>query len=654
MTVLTSTLFLIATVRQNAPVPASVQALLDRPNVFASKKYVPSALPPFEQAKSKLPEPILQIHPEWVQLYWKAWELAFHHLKQPEPGSGFVSNFVDPAFNANTFQWDTCFMVLFAHYAEPTFHAIGSLDNFYAKQHDDGYICREISRKTGQDFAFHGLENTINPPLFSWVEWQNFLLTGDQSRFESVLPRLVKYYSWLKANRRRPDGLYWNTGLGAGEDDLVRNSTTYSWLDMSAQQVQNAYYISLIAHMLKDTDTESYFKAEAVDLSNIVNLKMWDPKIGFYYDLKQDGSKTGIKTVLGFWPLLAHIASTSQAKTLVSHLLDPNEFLRPDAVPALAANEPGYTADGQYWNGAVWAPTNYMVVKGLQDYGFEDEAEKIAAIYLANMAKSLKDSGTIWENYAPEFAEGHGVRDMVGWSGLGPISMLIENIIGVRTSAANNQITWRIRLKGENGVKNLTMGSTHVSLFASVAAFGQRDLTVTTDAPFTLKVDNGDKTIVTPIKPGTTVLTIDSPYVFTMTYPILSPDQSVFNLALHHKASASSTDSIEVGNLVDGKGGTRWVSGTGLPQSVTLDLEATHLVRAVNLVWDEDFASSFNIETSLDGLSWKKAYESTAGKGGRVLITFTPSSCRYLRLNCLAGDGAHQRVGLAEIQVIGR
>ena len=120
-------------------------------------------------------------------------------------------------------------MLQFAHYAEPTFHAIGSLDNFYAKQHPDGYICREIVRKTGEDFMLGGQDNTTNPPLFSWVEWQNYLLMGDKSRFRDVLPRLVKYYGWIKEHRRHPNGLYWNTGLGSGEDDLVRSDSAYSW-----------------------------------------------------------------------------------------------------------------------------------------------------------------------------------------------------------------------------------------------------------------------------------------------------------------------------------------------------------------------------------------------------------------------------------------
>ena len=84
-------------------------------------------------------------------MYWKAWELAFRNFHEPAPGSGFVSQFIDAAFNQNIFQWDTCFMTMFCNYAHPLVPGIGSLDNFYAKQHEDGEICREIGRATGKD-----------------------------------------------------------------------------------------------------------------------------------------------------------------------------------------------------------------------------------------------------------------------------------------------------------------------------------------------------------------------------------------------------------------------------------------------------------------------------------------------------------------------
>jgi hypothetical protein len=41
--------------------------------------------------------------PVYVRMYWKAWELAFRNFYEPRPGSGFVSQFIDAAFNQNIF-----------------------------------------------------------------------------------------------------------------------------------------------------------------------------------------------------------------------------------------------------------------------------------------------------------------------------------------------------------------------------------------------------------------------------------------------------------------------------------------------------------------------------------------------------------------------
>jgi glycogen debranching enzyme len=463
---------------------------LDTPNAFQTRRYVPTSLPVFAQSRDKLPQPVVTDTPGVERLYWKAWELAFRNLKQPDARSGFVSNFIDPAFNQNTFQWDSCFMVLFANYAEPMFHAVGSFDNFYAKQHPDGFIMREITRATGEDFHFGSPADFANPPLFSWVEWQSYLSTGDRSRFVDVLPVLARHYRWLQRNRRRDDGFYWNTGLGSGLDDLRRGPAD-ACLDMTCQQALNAYCIALIAEAVGDREAASYFRAENRQLAAMVNQKMWDGASGFYYDLDKDRKPAGVKTVLGFWPLVARIATPAQAERLVAHLTDEREFWRLNVVPALAACEQGYTADGQYWNGAVWAPTNYMVIKGLQAYGYEALASRVTARYLGNMVRVLDDTGTIFENYAPDKPVGHGVRDMVGWSGDGPIALLIENILGIRPDAAHSAIIWRPRLRGENGIRNLRVGRTCVSLVASAPARGVRTLRMSADGPVKVTVDTG-------------------------------------------------------------------------------------------------------------------------------------------------------------------
>ena len=88
----------------------------DRGLYFPKKSYAPAPLPRFDALKSRLPAPIIDDHPLWVETYWQAWEIAFRNFHEPAPGSGFVSQFIDAAFNNNIFLWDSAFMTLFTNY----------------------------------------------------------------------------------------------------------------------------------------------------------------------------------------------------------------------------------------------------------------------------------------------------------------------------------------------------------------------------------------------------------------------------------------------------------------------------------------------------------------------------------------------------------
>jgi len=132
---------------------------------FSKKTYLPRPLPTFINKKDLLPAPVFDEKPLWVEMYWKTWEIAFKNFQEPSPGSGFVSQFLDPAFNANIFIWDGAFITMFLNVAHPLIPGISSLDNFYAKQHLTGEICREINRTSGIDLEFW--KNAENLPLFS-------------------------------------------------------------------------------------------------------------------------------------------------------------------------------------------------------------------------------------------------------------------------------------------------------------------------------------------------------------------------------------------------------------------------------------------------------------------------------------------------------
>jgi len=476
--------------------------------VFFDKAiHTPSPLPVFSDCRGRLPRPVIDANPEWLPLYWRAWELAFAHLKTPQPGSPFLSNYIDEAFSSNIFQWDTIFMMSFMRYAHAVFPAIESLDNFYGRQHDSGYICREIREADGADFYYQGVDNTINPPLFAWAEVEWYQLSGDASRFSSVIPVLAQYAAWIERYRvlsGTSHGLFWNTGLGSGMDNTPRLGS--GWVDLSAQMVLMYDNLSFLCHKAGMSREARQYRRRAGEIASAINALMWNENDGIYYDIDDDGTQVPCKTIAGFWPLLAGIPTPLQAQRMSATLKDSLQFWRTIPFPSLFAGHPLYAADGQYWLGGVWAPTNYMVIRGLQEYDQSDLAGEAAERYLDGISRVFQQTGTIWENYSPEhYAHGNPAKpDFVGWSGCGPIAMLIEQIIGVRADAGGKRIIWHLRRTDRHGVENLMVGDNQVSLICEKRKRPTERawITVTATAPITVEFHHplGIKTI--RVKPG--------------------------------------------------------------------------------------------------------------------------------------------------------
>lgn len=491
---------------------------------FSKKKYTESPIPSFKENRGKLPTPVLERNPEYVELYWKAWSLAFDHFKRPPLGSPFVSNYIDEAFSPSVFQWDTIFMLLFARYGHDIFPAIQSLDNFYARQYENGYICREIQEADGKDYVFVGREHTVNPPLFAWAEVESYKVTGDSSRFATVLPPLKKYAEWLEKNRKKKGtrhGLYWNTGFGSGMDNLPLKGS--GWVDMSSQMVLMYRNLSFICSELGDTEEAKSFEAKAHEIAQRIDRLMWNEEDGFYYNIDDEGVHQRLQNIGGFWPMLAGIADHSKAKRLLANLKNPRAFWRPIPFPSLAADEPEYQADGHYWLGGVWAPTNVMVIKGLERYGresdnatdhaFNEFASVAAERYLDGLAVVYAKTGTLWENYSPELMmRGNpSQKDFVGWTGCGPIQLLIENVLGFRPDGANQSLTWYINRIDRHGIERLQFGDITATLVCQqrTNVASPAEIYISTDKPFTLHVfiNSGERKTI-PVKKGAQKVTV--------------------------------------------------------------------------------------------------------------------------------------------------
>jgi len=481
-------------------------------NSFLDQEVNTEPTPDFELNRDKLPLPIWEGHDDTVRCYLHTVEKAFGNFKTPTVGSGLISPFIDTAFNGNLFMWDSAFNVMYGRYFSHVANFQTTLDNFYACQHKDGFICRELSENEPGDRFSRDDPGSTGPNILALAEWQYYCSTGDIDRLSRVFDPLCGFYKWFMDNRSWQDGSYYSCGLACGMDNQPRQADGYdpmvshgfmSWIDTCAQQYMSADILIKMAAELNREGEVGWLKEDVCRLYSIVNGKMWSESDGFYYDTRRDGSHSGVKTVGAYWTLLAGLVPHDRIERFVAHLDNEKEFKRAHRVPSLSAEHPLYDPKGGYFCGGVWPQTNYMVLMGLDRVGYDRLAYEIAVNHVHNVTEVFKATGQVYENYAPESAAaGEPAKaGYVGWAGLGPISVLFEYVFGIKVDARNASIEWTVRRIERHGVLRLPVGDAEITLIceAREAESEEPRVTASSDAPITVNIKwrGGSKTLHT-------------------------------------------------------------------------------------------------------------------------------------------------------------
>lgn len=130
---------------------------------------------------------------------------------------------------------------------------------------------------------------------------------------------------------------------------------------------------------------------------------LYDEKYGMYFsrdftshDLLEE------PTVAGLLPLYAGTISQERAQHLVQILGNHHAFNLKHPVPSVPRTSRMFDAN-RYWQGPVWINMNWMIIDGLERYGFTLEADSLRAKTIA----TVQEVG-VWEYYNPLTGEGLG------------------------------------------------------------------------------------------------------------------------------------------------------------------------------------------------------------------------------------------------------
>jgi len=482
--------------------------------------------------KNYLPRPVCEAHPEYNELYDRAWELARDHVKTLEGMP--QSPYMDEGFcDTQVWIWDTCFMTLFCKFAPEVFPGVETFNNFYDVLYMGGELPEVIptedepwwtGAKPGVPFRVK-VHIADNPPLFAWAEYENALIHGDREYVKKLLEgnALQRHYEWIESLTEavHPKGVQLPTylkhekygytweGGSSGMDNTPRgresvpsperpNNPDMLWLDAICQQALSADSIARLYALIGDGEGERKWRERFEEKREIIDRYYWDSEDGFYYDVdRRDMSLIRVMTVASYWALTAGAASKEQAAALAKRVWEEDTMGGPLPLLSLARKDPEFDPMGRYWRGALWLPCAYAALKGLDRYGYHAETHASACKIVEHMWRTYRDHEphTIWECYAPDYYEpatttdgGMKVRkDFCGWSALGPISVYLEYVLGFRgVDAFKREVEWirPTEMEGEIGVRNLRFGDVVTDIVAKDGV-----CRITANAPYTLKIN---------------------------------------------------------------------------------------------------------------------------------------------------------------------
>jgi alpha,alpha-trehalase len=123
-----------------------------------------------------------------------------------------------------------------------------------------------------------------------------------------------------------------------------------------------------------------------------IDRYLWNPALGLYTDYDFVTRRPSYYPfVTTFWPLWAGAASRTQAQAVRDNL---------PLFDRVGGLQTSTYASGAQWDAPFgWAPTNWLAVSGLESYGYDADARRIAAEFTATVDRGLVHDGTIREKY---------------------------------------------------------------------------------------------------------------------------------------------------------------------------------------------------------------------------------------------------------------
>lgn len=322
------------------------------------------------------------------------------------------------------FDWDSYFMgvaLSYDHVGKPLATSVQDFLSFVDKDaNDTGYTPREITA-TG----FWALPEMCKPFL-AQAAYRASLTIGSAEWLRPWYKRLAETLQFWENTREQPNGLFvWFNGVESGVDNNPavsdKPALATEGVDLQSYIYREYEAMALLADKLGYVKDAAMYRAKAAALKKRIQTLMWSERMGTFLNIDaRTGKKIDVLTWTNFVPLWAKVATKAQAKRMIEdHVLNPKEFWAPHGIRTLAPNQKLYDPAHGYWRGPIWVLSNYLVMHGLMNYGYHEQAVALAERTQKLLVSDLGTTGGMNECYNPDTGAPEAGGHFVSWDLLG-------------------------------------------------------------------------------------------------------------------------------------------------------------------------------------------------------------------------------------------
>lgn len=362
---------------------------------------------------------------QYIDAYWP--NLERYHPKNEDSLFGLPHPYLVPAFEEGhefdfneMYYWDSYFMVQSMYDAKHKKLVTGILDNLLYT-----FKTQKIIPNASRMY----LTGRSQPPFLTTFIWEVYE-AFDMSRewLDKAMQLAEAEYKTVWMGTRKPnhrlvyEGLsrYYDTNYlhdlaeaESGWDMTPRfNRKALDFLPVDLNALLYKYEMDLARYydLCKETKVATTWRSAAKKRAASMQKLMWDKSRNLFFDYNFKLEKrSSVASLASFYPLWAGMVDGRQAGELVKSL---KKFEHKGGLATTDSSLFGQLVPEQFIPGGVptqwaypngWAPLHFLVIKGLERYGYREDAARIAH-------KWLKTNLT-WFNEHLVFLEKYNVVD---------------------------------------------------------------------------------------------------------------------------------------------------------------------------------------------------------------------------------------------------